>query len=358
MEAPLLSSAIVFFSVALVVCSTSLPAEQYWTQVLPNTPMPKAIKDSLHANSASVGVAIGKGGTKVHVSSPKSGTGVSVGKGSGTKVHVSSPKTKTGVVVGKGGTSVHVSGPKKKGTYVSVKPGPKGFLYKYAATETQLHDDPNTALFFLEKDLITPKEKTMNLRFTPGSSTAFLPRHVAESVPFSSDKLPEILDGLNISPGSPEAVTVESTVKECEETPVKGEDKRCVASLEGMMDYATSKLGKRVSVVSTDSGDNKEEKYKVVKVKMLGREKEARAVVCHKQSYAYAVFYCHETETTRVYEVSLVGTKAKVKAVAVCHTDTSVWNPKHLAFKVLKVKPGTVPVCHFLPEDHVVWVSK
>jgi hypothetical protein len=48
----------------------------------------------------------------------------------------------------------------------------------------------------------------------------------------------------------------------------------------------------------------------------------------------------------------------RVKAVAVCHTDTSQWNPKHLAFQVLKVQPGTVPVCHFLPQDHVVWVSK
>jgi hypothetical protein len=25
---------------------------------------------------------------------------------------------------------------------------------------------------------------------------------------------------------------------------------------------------------------------------------------------------------------------------------------------VLKVQPGTVPVCHFLPQDHLVWVSK
>ncbi|WVZ21601.1 hypothetical protein V8G54_008923 [Vigna mungo] len=39
----------------------------------------------------------------------------------------------------------------------------------------------------------------------------------------------------------------------------------------------------------------------------------------------------------------------------VCYTDTSQWNPKHLAFQVLKVKPETVLVRHFLPEDHVVW---
>ena len=51
---------------------------------------------------------------------------------------------------------------------------------------------------------------------------------------------------------------------------------------------------------------------------------------------------------------SLGGTKAK--AVAVCHTNTMEWNPKYLAFQQLKVKPGTAPICHFLPKDHIVWV--
>nr|AFK44310.1 unknown [Lotus japonicus] len=79
----------------------------------------------------------------------------------------------------------------------------------------------------------------------------------------------------------------------------------------------------------------------------------------HKQNYPYAVFYCHKSGSTRAYSVPLEGDNGvRVKAVAVCRTDTSQWNPKHLAFQVLKVKPGTVPVCHFLPEDHVVWVSK
>ena len=28
----------------------------------------------------------------------------------------------------------------------------------------------------------------------------------------------------------------------------------------------------------------------------------------------------------------------------------------HFAFQVLKVKPGTVPICHFLPNNNLVWV--
>ncbi|KAJ9702400.1 hypothetical protein PVL29_004235 [Vitis rotundifolia] len=72
---------------------------------------------------------------------------------------------------------------------------------------------------------------------------------------------------------------------------------------------------------------------------------------------AYAVFYCHKIPATRAYMVPLVGRDGtKAKAVAVCHTNTMEWNPKYLAFQQLKVKPGTAPICHFLPKDHIVWV--
>ncbi|WCJ30611.1 BURP domain-containing protein [Euphorbia peplus] len=83
-----------------------------------------------------------------------------------------------------------------------------------------------------------------------------------------------------------------------------------------------------------------------------------KSVMCHKQNHAYDVLYCHATKTTKAYMGILEGADgSKAKAVAVCHTDTSAWNPKHLAFQVLKVKPGTISVCHFLPHDHIVWIN-
>ncbi|KNA03061.1 hypothetical protein SOVF_212750, partial [Spinacia oleracea] len=45
-----------------------------------------------------------------------------------------------------------------------------------------------------------------------------------------------------------------------------------------------------------------------------------------------------------------------VEAVAVCHMDTSQWSPNHASFRVLKIKPGSSPVCHFFPADNLVWV--
>ncbi|PIA65034.1 hypothetical protein AQUCO_00100486v1 [Aquilegia coerulea] len=434
-----------FLLLAVVVSHAALPSEVYWDKVLPNTPMPKAVRELLlpadleedkstavnvgkggvvvdsskpgksgtHVNVGKGGVAVntgkpasgthvnvGKGGVAVNTGKPGSGTHVNVGKGGvgvntgkpggkgtsvsvggkggvnvntkgkhggGTRVNVGGRKggvgvstgghgSNTRVGVGKGGVNVH-TGTKKKPVTVSVHPGRNPFSYNYAASEDQLHADPNVALFFLEKDLL-PGTK-MNLHFTKTTKGAnFLPHQVAKAIPFSSEKLPEVMEQFSVNPQSIEAEAMKQTIKECEEHAQEGEEKSCATSLESMVDFTTSKLGKQVQPMSTevDKDDTPKQQYSIVKgVKKIGGE---NSVVCHSQTYAYAVFYCHETHSTKAYKVPLVGSDGtKVTAVAVCHTDTAKWNPKHLAFQVLKVKPGTVPVCHFLPEDHIVWIS-
>ncbi|GFS35397.1 BURP domain-containing protein [Actinidia rufa] len=328
-----------FLSVVVVVVAShaAVSPEAYWKSVLPNTPMPKAVKDLLPNEWME-----------------DKGTSVGVGKG-GVGVQTGKPGKQTNVGVGKGGVSVS-TGHKGKPVHVNVKPGKNLFKYLYAATEDQLHDNPNVALFFMEKDL--KKGTKMTLHFTKSTTpTTFLPRQVAEKIPFSSEKMPEIMNYFSVKPDSKEAEILKTTVKECEEPGIKGEDKYCATSLESMVDFSTNKLGKDVQGVSTEvDKETLLQKYSIAGVeKMMGD----KAVVCHKQNYAYAVFYCHKTQTTKAYVVSLVGADGtKAKAVAVCHTDTSAWNPKHLAFQVLKVKPGTIPICHFLPEDHIVWVPK
>lgn len=346
----------------MVATHAALPPEVYWKSVLPTTPMPKAIGDILHPDwmeEKSTNVGVGKGGVNVDAGKGKpGGTTVNVGKG-GVDVHAAKGKPGgTAVNVGKGGVNVHAGGHKgKPPVYVGVGHGPNPFNYQYAAKETQLHDDPNVALFFLEKDL-HPATK-LDLHFTKSSNDAtFLTRQVADSIPFSSNKVEDIFNVFDVKPGSEEAEVMKKTINECEDSGIRGEEKYCATSLESMVDFTTSKLGKNVEAVSTEvNKETKLQKYTITPgVKKISGDK---AVVCHKQNYPYVVFYCHKTETTRTYSVPLEGADGiRVKAVAVCHTDTSEWNPKHLAFQVLKVKPGTVPVCHFLPEDHVVWVPK
>ncbi|TQE02601.1 hypothetical protein C1H46_011757 [Malus baccata] len=289
-------------------------------------------------------VNVGKGGVHVEAGKgkPSGGTNVNVGGKGGVGLNAGKPGKRTNVGVGKGG--------------VSVKPRPNPFDYRYAATETQLHQDPNVAIFFLEKDM--QRGTTMNLHFTTNSNTAtFVSRETAESIPFSSNKLPEILNQFSVKSGSVESDIIKGTIQECENPGIRGEDKYCPTSLESMIDFSTFKLGGgNIRAISTEAGKGAIlQKYTIgSRVKKLAADK---SVVCHKHNYAYAVFYCHAIKTTTTYVVPLkCAIGMNVQAVAVCHTDISEWNPKHLAFQVLKVKPGTVPVCHFLPSDHVVWV--
>ncbi|XP_019447491.1 PREDICTED: BURP domain protein RD22-like isoform X1 [Lupinus angustifolius] len=309
--------------VMIVATNAALRPELYWKSMLPNTPIPKSITDLLHF---------------------------------GQYTNSNDQKEEK---LGYGGVNVGVyKGYHGSGTNVNVGVGHSPFDYLYAASETQSHDDPNVVLFFMEKDL--HRGTKLNSHFTKASNEAtFLPRQVADSIPFSSNKVKDILNKLSVEPGSDEAKIMKNTINECEAKGLKGEEKYCATSLESMVDFATSKLGKNIKAFSTEKAENetKLQKYTITQgVKNLA---DNNVVVCHKQNYPYAVFYCHKTDTTKAYFVPLESANgSRVKAIAVCHTDTSKWNPKHLAFKVLKVQPGTVPICHFLPEDHVVWLLK
>ncbi|KAL1834667.1 BURP domain-containing protein 3 [Daucus carota subsp. sativus] len=294
-------------SVAFVASHAARTFEDYWRSVLPDTPMPKSISGLLQ-----------------------------------------SPDQHTGK-----GDIVVKSENKGKPVYVGVNPVLSPFDYLYAASVNQLHSNPNVALFFLEEDLLQGAD--MNLHFTKSTTpTHFLPQNIADSIPFSSIKLPEILSKFSIKQNTLESETIKNTISECEAPGIKGEEKYCATSLEKMIEFTTSRLGKKVKALSTDVEKESEmQKYRILGSEKLGE----KVVVCHKQNYAYAVFYCHKTNNVKAYTVFLVGNDGtKAKAAAICHTDTSSWNPKHLAFQALNVKPGTAPVCHFLPEDHLVWV--
>ncbi|CAK9173030.1 unnamed protein product [Ilex paraguariensis] len=162
---------------ALVASHAALPPdpEDYWKSALPNTPVPKAVKDILHTE----------------VLEDKS----------------------TSVVVRKDAVDL--------GTSLKV-----AFAYVYAATKDQLHDNPNVALFFLEKNM--HKGTKTNLHFIKTRrKSVFLPHLVAESIPFASEKMPEILNKFSVSPNSMETKAMKKTIKQCEEPGIKGEEQYC-----------------------------------------------------------------------------------------------------------------------------------
>ncbi|MED6125542.1 hypothetical protein PIB30_069454 [Stylosanthes scabra] len=141
---------------------------------------------------------------------------------------------------------------------------------------------------------------------------------------------------------------------------MKGEDKYCATSLESLMDFAISKLGRNIRLLSTEfQRETQDRQYSVATegAKEIDGEK---AMVCHKLDYPCAVFFCHKIIKTRTYSVPLVANNdgTNVKAIAVCHTDTSNWPSNSAAMEMLNTKPGANPICHFLYTDSLIWLPQ
>ncbi|GFS35398.1 BURP domain-containing protein [Actinidia rufa] len=261
--------AVLYVVADLAVAShATLSPEAYWNTVMPNTPMPKAVKDLLYhgfTHNALPWLLLLEFLLNSAEWMEEKSTSVGIGKG-GVGVHTGKPGKQTNVGVGKGGVSVS-TGQKRNPVYV--KPSP--FSYIYAATEDQLHNNPNVALFFMEGDL---KKGTKMILYFPKSITpaTFLTRQVAEKIPFSSEKMPEIMNYFSVKPDSKEAEILKKAVKECEEPGIKGEEKYCTTSLESMVDFSSNKLGKNVHVVSMEmDGEAQLQKYSIAGVeKMAG----------------------------------------------------------------------------------------
>ncbi|KAK4710168.1 hypothetical protein R3W88_004681 [Solanum pinnatisectum] len=123
-----------------------------------------------------------------------------------------------------------------------------------------------------------------------------------------------------------------------------------------MVDFMLSELRtNNIQAITTEvEGESTQvfQKYTMEKVEQIA---DGKNMVCHKVNYPYVVHYCHVGGRTKTFMVSMIGVNGtKVKALSVCHQDTSFWTPKGLPFVVLNVKPGTTPICHFLPNDQIV----
>ncbi|KAF1001579.1 hypothetical protein AG4045_001387 [Apium graveolens] len=168
------------------------------------------------------------------------------------------------------------------------------------------HMDSSLIVFFKLEDL--KMGNTMQVYFPkrdPSRSPHLLSKETADSIPFSLEEAPSLLKRFSFTRYSPQAKAMEDTLRQFPE--------------------------------------------EILAPKM---------VACHTMPYSYAVFYCHyQKSKSRVFKVSLVGENGdKVEAIGVCHLDTSQWSPSHPAFQVLKIEPGTSPVCHFFPADNFVWI--
>ncbi|XWS28336.1 hypothetical protein CRYUN_Cryun25bG0059700 [Craigia yunnanensis] len=304
MEFRFLPVLIIAIMLAFAVSHAALPAEMYWRSVFPNTPMPEALRNLL----------IPAAGNKNMLSDMV--------------------KNKDTVADAFG-----------------------NYAYSNPSMEVVDGNAPTDKdVYFFENELHQGRKMNLKDLIKKASKATFLPHSVAESIPFSTRKFPEILKYFSLEAKSAEANLLKQTIENCERPSIDGEEKYCATSLASFIDSGISKLGKNIQLLSNElEKETQNQEFTIDQgVKMMGESE----IVCHKLKYAYAVFLCHSIDKTALYTVPLVGADGtRAKALAVCHKDTSAWNPKHLAFQILKVKPGTVPICHFLVRETLAWVS-
>ena len=189
---------------------------------------------------------------------------------------------------------------------------------------------------------------------------SFLPRSILTKLPFASSKLNEMKQVFKVSENSSMNKMMVDALSECERAPSMGETKRCVGSLEDVIDFATSVLGHSVTVRSTENVNGAGKDVMVGKVKGINGGKVTESVSCHQSLFPYLLYYCHSVPKVHVYEADLLDPVSKAKinhGVAICHLDTTTWSSTHGAFMALGFAPGQIEVCHWIFENDMTWTS-
>ncbi|XP_027337727.1 BURP domain-containing protein 3-like [Abrus precatorius] len=320
-----------FVNLMLVTAHAALSPQLYWKMMLPNTPMPKSIKEFVKHGEY-------LGHMQKETIDDQNARIMMWGKSTGKQLQDKAllhDDTKESESQSDAAIAHH---PKKR-----------------PEMNHQI-DDVKVDLIFFE-DGLSPGTK-MDAHFNKTEyRKPLLPRQVAQRIPFSSEKINEILQILSVKPNSEMANAAETQIRICEGPPRIGDEKFCATSLESMLDYVISRLGNNLRAFATYAEkEGKPQKFLVKNgVKTLA---EGNVIACHLMDYPYAVFFCHHLEKTTTHFMPLEGEDGtRVQAVVVCHRDTSFWDPDNMELQALKVRPGDCPVCHIFPEVHVVFTK-
>ncbi|KAJ1266252.1 hypothetical protein BS78_08G136700 [Paspalum vaginatum] len=213
-------------------------------------------------------------------------------------------------------------------------------------------------LFFHEAQLAR-KGSAMTVAMPPSAVQPILPRDAAARAPFADAAA--VLAAFGIPPRSPEAEQVSDTLSECSAPPLAGEQEACATSLEATVGAAARMLGGGPMWAAASALPREGLPLRAYTVAAVSALEGDRHVACHDAPFPYAVFQCHMAATqapTKAYVVTLSGGGQEVAMAALCHRDTSNWNPAHPAFETLHTKPGGAPVCHFMPYANLLFGVK
>ena len=187
---------------------------------------------------------------------------------------------------------------------------------------------------------------------------SFLPRSLLSKLPFSTSKISELKKIFKVADNSSMDKMMMDSLADCERAPSPGETKRCVGSIEDMIDFSTSVLGRNIMVRSTENVNGSKKNVMLGSVTGINGGKVTQSVSCHQSLFPYLLYYCHSVPKVRAYEADLLdpNTKSKINhGVAICHLDTTAWSPTHGAFMALGSGPGRIEVCHWIFENDMTW---
>ncbi|GMN41623.1 hypothetical protein TIFTF001_010839 [Ficus carica] len=243
-------------------------------------------------------------------------------------------------------------------SYTNVSSGPGQSAAKMAVSGSLVKKWVEPGKFFreskLKKGVVMPMPDIKDKM----PKRSFLPRVITSKLPFSTSKVQELKTIFHAADNSSMEKMIVDTLAECERAPSKGETKRCVSSVEDMIDFATSVLGRDVIVRTTENVSGSKKNIMIGSVKGINGGKVTRSVSCHQSLFPYLVYYCHSVPKVRVYEADILDPNSKAKinhGVAICHLDTSSWSPTHGAFLALGSSPGRIEVCHWIFENDMTW---
>uniref|UniRef100_A0A7N2MUZ3 BURP domain-containing protein n=1 Tax=Quercus lobata TaxID=97700 RepID=A0A7N2MUZ3_QUELO len=189
---------------------------------------------------------------------------------------------------------------------------------------------------------------------------SFLPRSILSKLQFSTSKISELKQVFHASDNSTMETMIVETLSDCKKAPSPGETKRCVGSAEDMIDFAISVLGSRnVAIRTTKNVNGSKQSIMIGSVKGInGGKVMQQSMTCHQRLFSYLVYSCHSVPKVRAYKADILDPNSKAKinhGVAICHLNTSSWDPNHEAFFELGSGPGRIEVCHWIFENDLTW---
>ncbi|KAE9467368.1 hypothetical protein C3L33_00716, partial [Rhododendron williamsianum] len=106
-------------------------------------------------------------------------------------------------------------------------------------------------------------------------------------------------------------------LSECERNPSIGKTKRCVGSIEDMIDFVVSVLGHNATVRMTENINGSNWNVMIGKVKGINDGEVTKSVSCHESLYPYLLHYCNSVPKVRVYVSDIVDVEVfKVKSLS------------------------------------------